>query len=452
MSLHIRYFSLSFILISIIFLLNSFSLYQIVELLYLFIFIVSFIFDKKFILFLYLFLLPTNFLLVENNTLFGIFGVKVYLSFFALIVSFQIYNSKKYLINLSKKGFNNLLKDKANLFLVFIIFYTVGTLFKDIYTGYNSSYEHLGLSNAFTYSFKLLLLYFPLIYIIKISYLEKYRILFINAFVFGSLILAFTSIFSTQLISLNMIDGLKTDLIQNQISRNSGIFFGGDINSLAGYLVIAIAFFLNFSSSKNFKIFKYACLILIFAVLLSASRSAILGLFLVLFLNFNFKNIVIFFLFISFLIFTNTELILNFIYERFFAMGDEFDKNLDSSRLFIWGVYFNESLNSLSNFLFGVNYKPDIYFSSHNFFITILYRWGIFVLIYFISIYYRLMKNLFFVKNIKIKLFFISIIVPSLFTAFSVSDTGVFVSLIYSLFLFEANTKKYNEKNNILDS
>ncbi len=444
------YVSLFFILSATLFL-SIFKQYELLNVVYITFFLILFLFNHKAIYFLYFVFLPTNgFISTEHNFL-GIFHTSYTVNLFTTIAIFSDY---KYFNNKLKvyNPFSNL----SRLFIIFIFLYLCSNNVKDFFMG---SEIGLDLSLLITRTIKMFILFFPLYYFSFVSNYSKYREIIFSGFSISTIIIAISTIFSFDLINLGIHttemnkDSLIT--IGNNFIRRSGVFAFGDENSVAGFLSIAsLILFSVYSKNKQYIKFIILFVFIVLAIVATGSRAGFLCLLLsslsIIFQNrgFSYK----FFSF-SFVIIMISSFYLtgyfNPILERFLDTENLLDSSNIGGRVGGWIFYIDYILSNFKVLFLGswenIYDITRTYGSygrvAHNFFITLVYKWGIlplFLLIYFFKRYIQT------IIQSDYYLIYFSILLQFIFMLMTLSDIGVFFAFIPVLILSKVNDGIYN--------
>jgi len=183
--------------------------------------------------------------------------------------------------------------------------------------------------------------------------------------------------------------------------------FIGAMNNFA--LICGLAFFISIFYIKNNIIKIFTCLFLFFMIAISLSRGAFLGVLLTLFTvaiyDVNKKTlkvllksslVSILVVMIAIFYFDKSGVIIEKIQNRFLSLfsGEKDTSTFSSGRLLIWEDILTRFFESnIFEILFGlgvgsINFRvvQSLYHSSHNFFIDLLYKNGLIILIVYIFI------------------------------------------------------------------
>jgi hypothetical protein len=434
-----RYSLVLIFLVLVMLLLSYFHAYMAIHLVYLFVGLFIIIYDRQLILFIYIFLFATNFFLPPGAATLGpVSGIEIMalLASYAGLTSWQ--ESRKDPRFYEGDFFEGSGKH-ALLFAISLLVYMICTLWRDIMTGFNPQYEHLDLVNAVVYSLKRILWALPLYFIIRLAKFRYFRMTYVSAFFFSAIFLALGVIFSPLLLYYGI---LETDLSFDEsgvLMRHEGFFgAGGDINSLAGFLGISCGFVISTLDDLPVRrVTTYIGLaIIVIAVVFSGSRAGILSFLAVVLLNFKFRNVVPYLAGLVILVLLVPRDILDFILERFHLLSSELDTSETGSRFFIWTSYFNYIADNPEIIFFGAN-KPlrlGLYhFVPHNFYLTVVYRWGIFPLILFSLLILKFIRDGLRVEDRKTRRVIFSVFIPLFIISNTVSDVGYFFAFILAL-------------------
>jgi hypothetical protein len=288
------------------------------------------------------------------------------------------------------------------------------------------------------------------------------RITFIS--MIYSMIILVLSVYFAQYLSTIGIN-IRTDAEEvGDLTRNAGIFGGGDVNSLSTLLNLGISMVLinSFFNKRNLKL-KEMAFILVFSigVLLSGSRMAIVTFVLIisyylLFLQISQRKKQTF-LSVN-LIYLIAALILVYYFlpfdERFYLVflriqdvGLTNEVSESGHRFIRWIAYLNFIFSDTNRILFGTN---DIFYAfggrkfvdAHNFFIMTMYSNGIIGLLIFLFSFFKLLKLV--IRQNLIRPFILMFIVI-LISLMIISQT---IFLYYFIF-FMAILLYSNDKSNV---
>jgi hypothetical protein len=228
--------------------------------------------------------------------------------------------------------------------------------------------------------------YLPLILIVKMMGLYKIR-----AYVFPAIIASLVTI-AVSMFMVEPMNDFGFVLAENEYAlkdvvggtiRAIGLYgAGGDTNSVSGFFLIAFGFYLaQYEKVKKIKPFLFLFGVTILGLFLTASRTGIvaLGLMLLLFLVRNFNNKGMFKLFFFGLIFFwfSSTLVLKSI-ERFYADSAKMAFDVDNAgRLGYYYIYGNYFIEHPEVMITGYTDTPISFnLSPHNFFMLMLYNSG----------------------------------------------------------------------------
>lgn len=193
---------------------------------------------------------------------------------------------------------------------------------------------------------------------------------------------------------------------------------------------LLFALFINFKEKLN----KLVRILLIFALILTTSRSALLGILLIIiyyiFKNISLKNMIkgsvsIFVLLVIFTIFIYNSKIFESFYSRLFYFTDrayilQIVKDLVPLRLF-----FGYGGNTLDQIFISVNYVPVFYYNhTHNWVFEILIRYGTLGLVFFILYLYKIYR---YIKIKDNRTFYIILLILGLFQIYIREFTYIYI-------------------------
>jgi hypothetical protein len=279
---------------------------------------------------LFVYFLPLSSIIGTENNLFGLIGFNEITQLF--IISFFI----------TLKGqappITTLQKYVIYILLTIAIYYLYYTT-KGILYGYDLGPDVKSIYYVFKLLLKSILKYLPLILIVKMMGLYKIR-----AYVFPAIIASLVTI-AVSMFMVEPMNDFGFVLAENEYAlkdvvggtiRAIGLYgAGGDTNSVSGFFLIAFGFYLaQYEKVKKIKPFLFLFGVTILGLFLTASRTGIvaLGLMLLLFLVRNFNNKGMFKLFFFGLIFFwfSSTLVLKSI-ERFYADSAKMAFDVDNA-------------------------------------------------------------------------------------------------------------------------
>lgn len=390
----------------------------------------------------------------ENN-LFGIIGVNEVTQIGMIIF---IYEGKY-----KKKCSSKIIETVKKLLLVLLVYGIIYTAKSVLVTQpliIGLSTQHHTDFYIFKTTFKLLLNYIPLIYIInRIEHIDILKA--VNMAILLSVItIGITLPFSGFLDNFGFyMSSLETDMSLSGVSidRIKGFYgAGGDVNSAGVFFAIAFGYFLSWAEKTKTinKILLTGLILSFLGIFFSASRTAMLSLgsVVILFFCFNWnmllkpkKGKIVFLLFTVFMF--SAPIILNAL-DRFWldSAYSAIDPN-STGRIGKWLIYFEYFKRCPESFIFGYVtpiYKEIAYnFLSlvpHNVFINIAYNAGLFLLFPFI---YLLVKICIWgwheQKNVRI----LYAVVPYFFALMSVNSpgSGIFLWLMIPVYAATINSQ-----------
>jgi|GEM_PF-6882093 len=383
--------------------------------------------NKQHIIFLFIVLLPTNgFFSTEHNIL-GLLSPTTISQLFALIVLFPEFRKEK------TSGVSKI----AAMFVLALFLFNVYYDFKNAYFSiYESNFE-MAFKRLIKYIFR-----FGSIYLlIKAIDKKHFTELTLTAIHVGVILLVLSSVFTTQLADLGFLttDASESTESNSSIIRTSGFFAFGDVNSLGGMLSCYLGFLLVLVPHSN----KTGLLttlmgISVIGLIYTGSRTAIAGfsIVLVFFLltqfprlktNKKFKWIIIMptGMLLLFYIFQDNFLL---VLSRFTEANSETDASHTGSRIYKWAVYLEYIWNNPGVWLRGTSEELWLnlgfaYWQTrvpHNFYITVLFQCGTLLLMFFLYLWYKLVR----IALKQTDLFLI--LIPIFAISFYVSDWGYF--------------------------
>jgi hypothetical protein len=391
-------------------------------------------YDKKAIIALYIILLPTNGLFSTENNLLGLLSPVTISQLFAFIVLISWYVNRR-------------LSPLARISILIIIGLFLFNVIYDFKNAYFNIYD-LTFDIAIKRFIKNLFRFSTLFLLVKLLDRGFLINVSIKALHIGIVFLILSSIFTEQFSDLGFLttDASEEIDIRTAIVRRSGFFAFGDVNSLGGMLASYAGFLiLWYNKQKGTTLFLILFLITLIGILYTGSRTALAGLVFVILATtliswpnsnsfFNFRIVVgalvlvavIFFIFPS-----QIELFLS----RFEEAEQQFDISHEGTRVYKWIVHLEHLAQNPDIWLLGTNKVLMLDLGGgftqarvpHNFYLTIAFQTGFFLLFFFVYIWFKLsviIKN-----NTRL----IIIAVPIFFISFYVSDWGYFQ--YFALFL-----------------
>jgi hypothetical protein len=437
------YILLFIILCFLIYILGATDNWVIINFLVLAVCILSFVFDRLFILFLYIIFLPTNGLISTDYNLFGILNLQRLLNLFAIAVFFV--EGSKF------KTENDSFNKYAIIFLIFFLLYNVFTETKNyFFLMYNTTAE-----NLINRSIKYFLLFGSSILLCKYIKNEIIHELFEFSIIIAVFFFSISHLFSLHLHDTGFLtQGVFEEyygMQSTEFGRSSGFFGNGDQNSFGTFLAITLGYLCSKVETDRTKfsdILPMLVLITI-SIVLTGSRTAIAA-FIVVLVIFWFRNIkslkyqsyILAFIFVLIVLSIYTDFF-NKAIRRFATTQYEFAPGADS-RHAKWFFYLNYLFSDIHNLFIGARrmiFLNHEIRAAHNLLITILFDSGIFFLCYllFLSLRFTL-----FAIRLKNKYYLPYIVVPFLMISMIVSDWGY---IFYFVFFIALNRKE--EQNTV---
>lgn len=366
--------------------------------------VISFFYDKKFILFLFIIFLPTNGLISTDYNLFGLLNIKRVVNLFAILVLFN----EKDQSNIEKDGHVKF----AKTLLVFFLIYTCYTEYKNYMYQLSDTLDSFNtLINRFI---KYFLLFYSSVLFIKNIKNEEINNIFNLAIIVGVIFMSITQIYSIQLYNLGFhTSHFYENVIGNtyaNLYRSSGFFEYGDQNGLGAFLVMAIGYFLA-KNEKEEDMLKLLVIVGIatLSIIKTGSRTAqiMLGLLFTVYFIRNWKSSKVLSLLLigifSIVVVIQTTPIFDSIFSRFGELQSESNSTDDTTRIYKWLTYLNFMLSDISYFLTGSKERIIVlagrYRAAHNLYLQMLYNTGIFFLGYLLVLYGKFVNLTFSGKN-----------------------------------------------------
>jgi hypothetical protein len=310
-----------------------------------------------------------------------------------------------------------------------------------------------------TRTVKIFILLFPLYCFSFISNYSRYKEIIFSGFSVSTVIIAVSTIFSFDLIKLGIYTSELSKehliVIGDNLIRRSGVFAFGDENSVAGFLSISfIILFSVYSRNKQYIRMFISLMLISLAIIATGSRAGFICLLLsILSAIFQTRGPGYKIFSASFFAFVVSFFYLagyfNPILERFLDTDNLLDASNVGGRVGGW-IFYMDYIFSNSKILFFGSWE-NIYdvtrtYGSygrvaHNFFITLVYKWGVlplFLLIYFFKKYIEVV-----IKSDYYIIYF-SVLVQFVFMLMTLSDIGVFFAFIPVLILSKVNNEIYN--------
>lgn len=431
--------------------------YQMINILYIFTGVVLLITNRTMLLYLYIFLLPTNFFLPLVTNIFGFLSGREIVSLFALAAGvMELQNSRKDKTFLDRDFFD-FPRSFAWYTILFLVLYIILTRIRDVITVFSPSDEGFSTFNLISYSVKIIVFYIPLYFVIRLSKDRFYRSLFVQALFVSSLLISLGVIFSYFLFDTGFLETISESRTFGAVTRHIGFFgAGGDINSLAGFLAIAMGVFLSQSSFLQLRrVFLFGGMaLIILAIAYSASRAGIICLAVVLFLNLRLRNFIFMFFGFVIMLFIIPNEIIQTNYDRFSTLGRELDMSGSGSRMYILSRYLEYIFTQPGVILTGATERlrtGAFFFVPHNFYITLLYRWGIIPVILVIYMLIRFGVYVARIADRSVRLMLSSALIPLILVSNTVSDFGYLYAFFLAIALVPSQEEIDDEKDEIVE-
>ena len=361
----IRLFIIFTIIISLItYLFALFGLYNLYYIAFipLVLFLISI--KKEFIIILYLIILPTAGIIPSTENFLEAFGLDEIIN----IITIGYFVSYKFV----KEKFNSIQKN----LLVLLSFMILISFFLNLKNAYFEIYD-----GEFFLVFKrlifLLLKYLPVFFIIR--YLNDIRLReYIKlGLLFSGIILVISQIFNEHLSSLDLItvDDSEFGYFPSDVVNRFSGFYNGDPNSLGAYLTMLIGLLFIMIGNYKKRIHLYFLItFFILGVFITASRTAIISLF-VIFLLFIYNNNSKKFSFQLILIilipsYFGLDFITNQL-SRFETASIQLRTSEEGNRIVKWIYYLNFMFENPEYFITGAQEEINIR-AAHNVYIQLL--------------------------------------------------------------------------------
>lgn len=414
--------------------------FLILNLFFLIICLYAFMVDKNILILYYIILLPTNGLYSTEYNLLRIFNPTTTSQFFCFLAFFPIAKTVK---NLNKY------QKIAILIIVSIILYTTYTDFKNAYF---KIYD-MDVDTAIRRIPKTFFRYGTLIVLIMIVYKAKIKEVIEVSLKTGVVFLVITALLTNILIRYGFEAVSASELSSGYIERYSGFFGIGDVNSLGGFLVITISYYLIKIKNKENIVSSFIVIIIAIAgIFYTASRTAFSGLIFVsgyyLLLNKNMLKSTALFAVLFLVIILVFDKQLEDILWRFTFSGSEMDVIHKGSRIWKWLEYIDYMTNYGYTFIHGTTKEFWLDFGrgfqqrrvAHNLYITMVFQAGIIPLSILILSYIKIIKLS--LSNHWVTMLF----TPLLFISMYISEHGyIHYFLFYLPLIYYKNLSGSNE-------
>jgi O-antigen ligase len=182
----------------------------------------------------------------------------------------------------------------------------------------------------------------------------------------------------------------------------------------------------------------------------TGSRAGILCLVIVLLLNFKFRNVFLYIFGVVILLLLVPRDVMKFLLERFDVISEELDTTETGSRFYIWSTYIRYIASNPGNFFIGAS-KP-LYFGihqyvPHNYYLTLVYRWGIFPLILVSYFMFRYLVYFFRTQDPRTRRMLLSVFLPLFLISNTVSDVGYFYAFYLCLAFIPMHEIEWDEED-----
>ncbi len=430
-----KYTVLFLLLLFTILFLGMSKLWVFINILILLVCLISYFFDKYFILFLFIIFLPTNGLVSTDYNFLGVLNLQRILNLSAIIVFLS--EGKKL-----KTGNGDFIK-YAKLFLIFFLIYLFFQETKNYLYQISDTVESINkLINRFI---KHSLLIYSSILLVKHIKDEKINNLFNYSIYVAIIFLAITQILGTDLYKIGFAITGNFDedygMAAHDFGRRAGFYGIGwaDQNSFGAFLAIAVGFILSKNETNN-NIFELIPLLFIcsISIVITGSRAAIFSLLIILLIYFfrNWTSSKVLFLFFlgAFGVFfvLNQTGFFNNILSRFDMLENQLNTSDNTTRVFKWKAYINFMFSNVDYLITGARHRIIILAgrsrAAHNLFIQIFYQGGVFFLFYYLGL---IMKFTGFARLSKNEYYLPYTIIPYIVIILFVSDWSNVVFLAF---------------------
>ncbi len=395
------------------------------------------IFNKKLLIALYIILLPTDGIFLQEHNVAGVLNINVVVNFFTTI-SLLPELLKKYKLSSFQKI--------PNYVLVVIFLYLIYFNFKNVY------FDLMTMNKAVNRLIYYIVEYLPLILIIRLIRKEEMAETVKSSIYFSAIFLTISALLSSYLGLLGFKIGAEEGLEISTLNRYGGLFGKGDENSFGIFSAMIVGFVLSIVEKR--KVNFYEVFVLIFAflgVLLSGSRAAIISLVIVA-LYYMLRNLsssrtyLIFFVIGVLSLFLAPQI--ENVLLRFDSFSSQLETDTSSNRIGKWIMYLNHMIENPSIFLYGnerifslTSYEEVR--AAHNFYVQMIFNAGLIPFTLFILGYARFfffsMKRRFLLKPIYY-------VVPFLMETMSVS---AFATLAFLSLIIAGNSSEYYKSSKI---
>lgn len=241
--------------------------------------LISLFYNPKFLIFLFVVLLPTNGIFSTEENLFEYFSLLTTSHFFVTI--YLLFNYKKILRISNTSDTNKDIRDIQNLSSLIIISLFLFLAYSDIKNGLFGIYD-IDLNMGIRRLVKSIFRFLPLVLLIKLLVVEDIARIVKLGMLTGVIFLVITSFFTDQLMALNLLAKDISDIGYGNygfVKRHSGFFGWGDVNSFGALLVIFLGYyFYIYSRRANFLIFQTTLVLVFIAIIYTGSRTTFISL------------------------------------------------------------------------------------------------------------------------------------------------------------------------------
>lgn len=360
---------------------------------------------------LYLMLLPLNNVIPKEYYLFKVIGIDTVTNILIIVYLIQVHRST------IKKNINELSKLIQSLILAILTYY-IYVAFKDYYFGLGE----IGLLNTIMRTFNLLLIFVPIILLVRIQNTGKFIKTIERGLYQGAILLGVMSLLTAVFMNL----GFYTSMVVNRIN---GFMGGGNTNTLGGFFVLCIAYYLL--KYKNGFFDKRGIYLIILSLIVIAdtvSRSAFIGLLSVIGLyliksklNKRYIRILSIIIFAGVITFTSQKM----IFERMSVMKNEQFTTIEGSgtRIGKWIIYLSDIKRNPMTLVHGsdhILYLSKERRAAHNFFIQVMFESGLIFSFWILIVFFKL-----FVKRNKYGFEMLYFLLPIFAILLANSEMGV---------------------------
>ncbi len=290
-------------------------------------------------------------------------------------------------------NFNKLDKHKKRILWLFIFWYLVYNQFyymKGIIFGYKPNDEQY-LVQLIYWIFSSSACYLIISKDNEIKIRKSIEI----ALIVGTVVLSLSTFFAENLMNFNIVISTVTEVTRQEVIRTSGLYAGHPTQFSAFMSIMFGYFFAIYNKKKKIKdklFYIMIILIIMSSFIMNSSRVGILGCIGIVLYSFiserNPKKL----FFQGFIWIAVLLLIYYFGDVIIYRMSKEqFMPQFKNSRLYLITYHLNEIIQHPEYILFGT-LKP-YFINTHNSYLEVLYRSGIFLFVWFLLIIYKIYKN-----------------------------------------------------------